>query len=180
MPVICQGISFCAELTYRPRKLAHNYLSLLYASSDGESRNDCLVSRPRGSPPWNYIYVLLTIKRRQEVWRNCRQNARAAACYLGCNFILTIHHFTMNFIPCIVECYTFDRRTGDNSFAHGSEELKNSYFIGKIITIRTFASQCGRVTSGLITGNVIVPCNNCPSWRVSQARDNNRRITCLS
>lgn len=35
------GISFCTELTYRPRKVAHNYLSLLCDQHRRVSRNDC-------------------------------------------------------------------------------------------------------------------------------------------
>lgn len=41
------GISFCAGLTYRPRKLAHNYLSLLCEQQWRVSQR-LLVSRPRG------------------------------------------------------------------------------------------------------------------------------------
>lgn len=35
------GISFCTGLTYRPRKVAHNYLSLLCDQRRRVSRNDC-------------------------------------------------------------------------------------------------------------------------------------------
>lgn len=57
----------------------------------------------------------LTIKRREEEWRNWHQNARAAACHLGCNFILTIRHFTMKFytvhrrVLCIIRLIRFTK-----------------------------------------------------------------------